>query len=215
MLFDEGVERGLHRAATFVRGCVTGQSRSGTGGHRSSAFIGVVHTIRSGLGERSEPKPPTACTHATPAIPPPNWIVSEMNLIDEQIAAARATFANELTSQEQIRLIREVFDTREELFLRAWPTVVALGYGRRRRRAGDDPEVPVDPTPCLTFVVDTADSGPDPVAGLPASVFAYATVSGIRRLCAIPTDIDPRVQDKGFRAERRRRSVADRGRYGR
>ena len=73
-----------------------------------------------------------------------------MNLTDEQLAAARATFADELTSQEQIRLIREVFETREELFLRAWPAVVALGYGRRR--AGDDPETAVDPTPCLTFV---------------------------------------------------------------
>ena len=29
VLFDEGVERGLLRAVTFVRGCVTGQSRSG------------------------------------------------------------------------------------------------------------------------------------------------------------------------------------------
>ena len=121
-----------------------------------------------------------------------------MNLTDEQLAAACAIFAVELTSREQIRLIREVIDTREELFLRAWPAVVALGYGRRRRRAGDDPEVPVDPTPCLTFVVETADSGPDPAADLPAFVFAYATVSGIRRLCAIPTDIDPRVPDDAF-----------------
>ena len=48
-----------------------------------------------------------------------------MILTDEQLAAARPTFADELTSQEQIRLIREVFDTREELFLRAWPTVVS------------------------------------------------------------------------------------------
>ena len=121
-----------------------------------------------------------------------------MNLTDEQVAAACATFADELTAQEQIRLIREVLETREELFLRAWRAVVALGYGRRRRRAGDDPETPVDPTPCLTFVVETADSGPDPAADLPAFVFAYTTVSGTRRLCAIPTDIDPRVPDNAF-----------------
>lgn len=121
-----------------------------------------------------------------------------MNLTDEQLAAARETFADEFASQEQIRLIREVFETREELFLRAWPTVVALGYGRRRCRAGDDPEVPVDPIPCLTFVIDTSDSGPDPAADLPDFVFAYTTVSGTRRLCAIPTDIDPRVPDDAF-----------------
>ena len=121
-----------------------------------------------------------------------------MDLTDEQLAAARATFADELTSQEQVRLIREVFETREDLFLRAWPAVVALGYGRRRRRDGDDPEVPVDPTPCLTFVVETADSEPDSTADLPAFVFAYATVSGTRQLCAIPTDIDPRVPDNAF-----------------
>ena len=121
-----------------------------------------------------------------------------MSLTDEQLAAACATFADELTSQEQIRLIREVFETREELFLRAWPAVVALGYGRRRQRAGDDPETSVDPTPCLTFVVETADSEPDPAADLPAFVFTYATVSGARRLCAIPTEIDPRVPDGAF-----------------
>ena len=121
-----------------------------------------------------------------------------MDLTDEQLVAARATFADELTSQEQIRLIREVFETREELFLRAWPAVVALGYGRGRRHAGDAPGARVDPTPCLTFVVETGDSGPDPEAGLPAFVFAYATVSGTRRLCAIPTEIDPRVPDDAF-----------------
>ena len=116
-----------------------------------------------------------------------------MNLTDEQLAAARATFADELTAQEQIRLIREVVETREDLFQRAWPTVVALGYGRR---AGDDSEASVDPTPCLTFVVEKADSGHKSAADLPAFVFAYATISGTRRLCAIPTD--DRIPDDAF-----------------
>ena len=41
VLFDEGVEGSLFRAVTFVRGCVTGQSRSRAGGHLASAVMGV------------------------------------------------------------------------------------------------------------------------------------------------------------------------------
>ena len=47
-------------------------------------------------------------------------------------------------------------------------------------------------------MVETADSGPDSAADGPAFVFAYATVSGTRRLCAISTDIDLRVPDDAF-----------------
>ena len=38
---DEGVEWGLLGAVTFVRGCVTGKSRSRAGGHLSSVVMGV------------------------------------------------------------------------------------------------------------------------------------------------------------------------------
>ena len=41
VLFDKGVEGSLLGAVTFVRGCVTGQSRSRAGGHLSSAVMGV------------------------------------------------------------------------------------------------------------------------------------------------------------------------------
>ena len=41
VLLDEGVERGLLGAVTFVRGCVTGKSRSRAGGHLSSVVMGV------------------------------------------------------------------------------------------------------------------------------------------------------------------------------
>ena len=41
VLFDKGVEGSLLRAVMFVRGCVTGQSRSRAGGHLSSAVMGV------------------------------------------------------------------------------------------------------------------------------------------------------------------------------
>ena len=122
-----------------------------------------------------------------------------MNLTDEEHAAARATFADELTAQEQIRLIREVAETREELFSCAWPAVVALGYGPGQRDADDDPEAAIDTTPCLTFVVKSADSEPVSPAELPAFVFAYATLSGTRRLCAIPTDMDQRIPDNAFK----------------
>ena len=39
VLLNEGVERGLLGAVTFVRGCVTGQSRSRAGGRLSSAVM--------------------------------------------------------------------------------------------------------------------------------------------------------------------------------
>ena len=50
VLFDKGVEGSLLRAVTFVRGCVTGKSQSGAGGHRLSA----VRALGSGCGLAQE-----------------------------------------------------------------------------------------------------------------------------------------------------------------
>ena len=63
VLLDEGVERGLLRAVTFVRGCVTGESRSGSGGHRLSVVMGVVLRMRSGSGVAIENSVPSGVGH--------------------------------------------------------------------------------------------------------------------------------------------------------
>ena len=46
VLFDESVERGLLRAVTFVRGRITGRSRSRAGDHRSSVVMRVALAYR-------------------------------------------------------------------------------------------------------------------------------------------------------------------------
>ena len=63
VLFDEGVEGSLPQAVTFVRECVTGESQSGAGGHRLSAVMGVVLTMRSGSGVVIENSVPSGVGH--------------------------------------------------------------------------------------------------------------------------------------------------------
>ena len=63
VLLDEGVERGLLGAVTFVRGYVAGQSRSRAGGHRSSVVMEVVLRMRSGSGVTIESSVPSGIGH--------------------------------------------------------------------------------------------------------------------------------------------------------
>ena len=63
VFLDEGVERGLLGAVTFVRGCVTGQSGSCAGGHRWSAVMGVEFTMRCDSGVVMENSVPSGAGH--------------------------------------------------------------------------------------------------------------------------------------------------------
>ena len=63
VLVDESVEGGLLREVTLVRACVTVESKSRAGGHRSCAVMGVVFTMRSGSGAVIENAVPCGAGH--------------------------------------------------------------------------------------------------------------------------------------------------------
>ena len=106
---------------------------------------------------------------------------------------ASHVFDRLLTSEEQLALVREVVETRTAELVRAYPNVIDVGFGFRRRRRRGSEKYQIVRTPCLHFVVKrkwAKDSDKDPELIIPKRFFAYCWVKGERRLCAIPTDVE-------------------------
>jgi hypothetical protein len=114
---------------------------------------------------------------------------------------ARRVFTEDLTRDEQIALAREIAQTRGAELCRAYAGVVLVGYGVRRKRNRRSGAVRVVDEPCVTLVVRKKWPGKKAPnrksAPLPAYLLAYWPVSGRRKLCAVPTDVDESVDYAG------------------
>ena len=114
----------------------------------------------------------------------------------DDIDEAVRVFQTELSLSEQLALIEEQVKTRSVELCRAYKNVVDVYFGfrnKRAKRARKKPRNQIVREPCVTFVVKkkwarNARVESDEV--LPKHLFAYWTVAGRRKLCAIPTDVD-------------------------
>ena len=104
---------------------------------------------------------------------------------------ARKNYRN-LDREVQLALASEIVATRSAELCLAYENVVGLAYGLRLR-VGSNQMRRVTDTVCVCFVVRekwTATAKVDRKQTIPKELFAYATINGERRLCAVPTDVE-------------------------
>ena len=113
-------------------------------------------------------------------------------------AGAVRQFDRDLTAAEQMQLVREIVDTRAAELTLAFRNVVMVLAGQKLRSRCDGREQLLR-KPCVVLVVrDKWDRTRDASAGaqlIPRRLLTYATVSGRRVLCAVPTDVQ---REQGF-----------------
>lgn len=111
---------------------------------------------------------------------------------------------HKLNFVEQEELLAELIETRASEFRRAYPDIIAIGYGirtqtRGKRRYRKEREL------ALKFMVRRKWSKNSPLQrssrGLPCHVFAYRLHEGDRVLCNIPTDVEERKSYRGCRPQ--------------
>jgi hypothetical protein len=103
---------------------------------------------------------------------------------------------NELPPEQQMTLTKEQVETRAEELHRAYENLIQVSYGYRLRRRKDKGGTRVVRKPCVIFIVDKkwSDGAGHSDDALPKFLYAYCTVNGERKLCAIPTDVDEAEQ---------------------
>lgn len=118
---------------------------------------------------------------------------------DRYLKEASRNFDRRLGPAQQMQLAREVATTRAAELTLAYASVVMVATGHKRKRTATGKERLVR-IPCVVFVVRNKwEKANDEKAGhqlLPKRLLAYATVSGERLLCAVPTDVQ--AEDRFF-----------------
>jgi len=97
----------------------------------------------------------------------------------------------ERSRSTQVRIARELVETRSHELRRAHPGILSIGYGHRvegkdRNQATKKREV------CVTFLVKKKWDTPSATRArdaIPRHLYTYVEMSGARVLCAIPTDV--------------------------
>lgn len=143
----------------------------------------------------------------------------------EELRAAQAAW-NDLDSEYQEQLLRELIDTRGREFYRAYPDLVEIGVGfaterkerKRAKKTRSKGSAARPPAPTakrvvrrlhLVFVVkkkidDTQDVSDRKRRGfLPGHVWLYADLEGERARCAAPTDVEAQAENR-FRIQTNR-----------
>ena len=126
------------------------------------------------------------------------------------VLQARRNF-RALDREQRLELAREIVETRASELCLAYRNVVsvAFGYKVRRNNAGVSR---VSRTACVIFVVKEKWQGDDevnPLQTLPRELFAYVRIDGERRLCAVPTDVDPAEEYTDVRPESSTREMVN------
>jgi len=113
--------------------------------------------------------------------------------VSPSIEPAIARFAR-LSRVGQMRVLAEILTTRSTELARACDGVIRIGMGQRRRRdtnrrASIDKRAPL----CVLFMVAKkwrTRVSCERAGAIPRHLLAYATIRGVRRLVAVPTDVD-------------------------
>ncbi|MCX2865248.1 hypothetical protein OOZ63_25810 [Paucibacter sp. PLA-PC-4] len=106
--------------------------------------------------------------------------------------AAIARFAQLDDVAAQIRLAREIVETRSAELTRAYSNVISVTVGFKSRQTGQGQAALHDEV-CIVFVVKRKWSAgqSDAAQSLPRHLLAYGDVDGRRELLAVPTDVQP------------------------
>jgi trypsin-like peptidase len=125
--------------------------------------------------------------------------------LDEAVQNFRA-----LGFPEQVALVREIAETRAVELTRAYVDIISVAHGFRRCRDALTGVPRVRREPCVKILVKRKGGAGarDPRRQVPPSVLAYATVGGVRRLCAVPTDVEDAAEHAGAQPHSPRRVVA-------
>ena len=111
-----------------------------------------------------------------------------------QLRKAAANY-RKLTFETQMRLAREIAETRGHELTVAYRNLVLLAAGLKRKRPkGSDAHTRIEPVPCVVFFVKkkwSRDRHDSDTQRLPPHLLTYATVAGDRVMCAVPTDVVP------------------------
>ena len=120
------------------------------------------------------------------------------------VREAKRVFSQELTRPQQMALVQEIVETRAAELCRAYKNVVSLSFGHRRRRNRKTGVQQNVRKPCVRLIVKKKWQGEQdeqPDEKLPKYLFAYWTVKGRRRLCAVPTDVESAEEHAGVRPQ--------------
>jgi glycosyl hydrolase family 19 (putative chitinase) len=107
------------------------------------------------------------------------------------LIAARQLFAEELPLPLKRRLTVEIATTRGAELRRAYPAVKSVAAGFRLRRTVRG-RCEITDEPCVVFIVHRKRPLADVASRnrLPRHLLCYVEAAGVRRLCAVPTDVD-------------------------
>ena len=134
---------------------------------------------------------------------------STLARVPTELGKAKRNFVNLLSRDEQLQLCKEIAETRAVELCRAHPNVVDVCFGYKRRRDPSSGKNRVLRTPSITFVVrskwKTKHKSRDL---LPKYLFSYWTVRKKRKLCAVPTDVEPASEFAAVRPHAMRDQVA-------
>ena len=111
---------------------------------------------------------------------------------------------------DQWSLVQEIVETRSVELCRAYHNVVDVAAGYQRSRSRTTGKVRIRRIPGIIFVVkrkwNHGESAPDEM--LPRYIFAYWKVGGVRKLCAVPTDVEDVARYAGVQPQARRDRIA-------
>ena len=117
--------------------------------------------------------------------------------------AAKRTFREGLSAAEQMRLAEEIVETRGAELCRAYRNVIDVSFGFKERRDRRSGKTRLSRTACVIFVVKRKwePDAEQPAQKLPQHLYAYWTVDGERKLCAVPTDVEDAKRRMGVRPQ--------------
>ena len=108
-----------------------------------------------------------------------------------------------LPPEAQLAIAQEVVETRGGELSRAYPGVIDISFGFRRRRKGRRGRYGVVPMVCVRFMVKRKRPRREvaETVRIPSHLFTYCQVGSDRRLCAVPTDVEEASTFAGARAQ--------------
>ena len=127
----------------------------------------------------------------------------------KNIAEAKRTFLKKLSRDEQMALAEEIVSTRASELCRAYKNVVDVCFGYKRQSDAKSTKKRIVRTPCVTFIVKAKWRGRrDSDESLPTHLFAYWKIGRTRKLCAVPTDVEPASEFARIKPQAARSRVA-------
>lgn len=111
--------------------------------------------------------------------------------IPGDVVVAEQLFGS-LSIGERALILGELVNTRAAELCRAYPAVIAVSYGFRRRKDAETGRQQIAQEACVKLLVKRKwrPGFNNPKRALPKHLFTYWTIDGVRRLCAIPTDVE-------------------------